>query len=1555
MANLVRNFIKGRMNKSVDERLVPQGEYIDAQNIRMGSTEDSEIGAVENTKGNTQLTTLLYPPTGTALSDSATCIGAYADGANETMYWFVHDDLFGDVIIGARPLDLIVSYNTRTDLLTYHVVSVSPTVGGSTTLNFNPRRLITGVDLVDDLLFFTDDYNPPRRINVTTAYPQPVNYVDDPELGERIMVLKGAPLAAPSLALVDADNSQNNYMEERFICFAYRYRYEEREYSATSQFTGPAFSAGPFFFAPESLTNEGMENRINSAVVTINTGGNLVKGFDLLFKEMDDNIVRVIERFDKEQDGIPDDSTFTYEFDNSKIFTILPESEILRLYDNVPRLAQAQTMMGNRLVYGNYLEGYDLIERPGVPIRLNYFVTHIKEELGATSVSSEVSNATTYLLDGQGLTPNLTMEITITDFQNVELGDTFEITVEVSHESWTTVSGTSPTSTTPESTVVWRYVVDADYNTLADMCTSPGFSNSLGTTTNIETDPALYASSDQSIFTNAWNNIFPLTATGGTPDPQNLVGTGVNQIGDSILGTVVTDDTFRLLFPIPKYTSGGTDSYESVGIGDFSVNYYAVGSQRSLHSNRSYEVGIVYMDAYGRSSTALVSDRNQIHIPCSDSVFRNQARVQIPYWNPAPYWAERYKFVIKPDREGYETIYTKIFFEFAGNKYFLLEGEQAAKVEKGDRYVIKSDAGGAISSCEYITVLEKSAIAKGELSEAETVPAVAGTYMSVLSSETDINVNSGSPFYDSGFEKKCQGPLGGLLIGLAHIPNVSIDDIPTYAIGAGSRITIIIEATRNGTGDGNNACESRYVQIEESFIATNNYTDFTDWFYGDPDVKASLENNILEGGDDQEYPVIVQDEMSAGVPFQEIADADTLQDASVFIRINTTDGGLKFQVKGTGSCSGGTGLGLTDNRKSCIKARVQISPANETLVFETEPQDALPDLWYESSESYGIVYDAVTENRYHQGNLQNQSATQNAIIDTGFFNCITYGNGVESYKIRDSISGKPITLGNRVTTVSEQDYKEIRRFADLTYSGVYNDETNLNKLNEFNLGLLNFKPLEDSYGPVAKLFGRRTDILTLQEDKISYVLAGKNLLTDSTGESVVASVPQVLGTQVARVEEFGISNNPESFAEWGPHKFFTDAKRGAVIHLYGDGQKEQLEVISENGMRSWFRDEFIAGFNTQKLGGYDPYMNEYVLASNDTLLPGVSSCIDCGTSQTFTLTIETQNYCVNLGSTTGDVVINYSIVSRDPDTRAVIFYTLGSTSGFTIVPLGVEPEPTSVTISKDSVTENILSIGVVATPTPDFVLQVTVDCPDSDEVAVKLVTLTRPSQAGQLIHNEYRWEDGVFNSPLHSQQIKFAVGSTTPVVSQFTEFSGPQGGGIIPTDNADVEMRYNRFGDDNYVLNPSDRFYYLRTDIDYANTPVDIAALRSAALPATGIVPAGGPALYTGNFAMPTTGAFLYLIWDYSSALPTALCFDATDGKVGACCECVCDTLNCQQYDVYNADNENITVQYTECGGATAYITIAGKRTVSLCSDTYPVAVAGETGYMQVTITNCEC
>ena len=85
MASTQRNFIKGRMNKSLDERLLPNGEYVDAMNVRLGSTEDSEIGSVENTKGNEDLTAINF--NGQALSESARCIGAFEEGEDETLYW----------------------------------------------------------------------------------------------------------------------------------------------------------------------------------------------------------------------------------------------------------------------------------------------------------------------------------------------------------------------------------------------------------------------------------------------------------------------------------------------------------------------------------------------------------------------------------------------------------------------------------------------------------------------------------------------------------------------------------------------------------------------------------------------------------------------------------------------------------------------------------------------------------------------------------------------------------------------------------------------------------------------------------------------------------------------------------------------------------------------------------------------------------------------------------------------------------------------------------------------------------------------------------------------------------------------------------------------------------------------------------------------------------------------------------------------------------------------------------------------------------------------------
>ena len=482
-------------------------------------------------------------------------------------------------------------------------------------------------------------------------------------------------------------------------------------------------------------------------------------------------------------------------------------------------------------------------------------------------------------------------------------------------------------------------------------------------------------------------------------------------------------------------------------------------------------------------------------------------------------------------------------------------------------------------------------------------------------------------------------------------------------IPAGSRINIRIDNLRKGKSCATSGVERRKYLIDTTLTASQDYPSFKAWWDGDNAESILSGSGVISEADcgasvpTCDYLPYLLESSATGFPVPLQSDFICNLDLRVqFFDDDTLSGAQFFCIVGMKGYSG-------NKKKAVLKANIEIIRGNSLIVFETQPQDALPDVWFESSKSYPI--DQATG--YHQGNIQDQTAGLPAIIKTEFFNCYAFGNGVESFQIQDSITGKVLTLGNRVFTTNNESYMAMRRYADLTYSGIYNDESNVNKLNEFNLGLLNFKPLEERYGPVYLLDGRETDVLTLQEDKISYVLQGKNLLSDSVGGGTIASVPEVLGTQIARIEDFGISQNPESYARWGPNKFFTDAKRGAVIQLKGSSaQNEQLQVISEAGMRSWFRDLFLEAFNTQKLGGYDPYMNEFVLSSNTRLLPDIPACIECGISRTITVKEgEVFEFCVDVGNLVGDVNIDYNIISTTSNVKIDATYNaVTTTTGF---------------------------------------------------------------------------------------------------------------------------------------------------------------------------------------------------------------------------------------------------------------------------------------------------
>jgi hypothetical protein len=55
MPEIKHQFTGGKMEKDLDERLVPNGQYRDAMNIQVATSEGSEVGTVQNILGNRQI------------------------------------------------------------------------------------------------------------------------------------------------------------------------------------------------------------------------------------------------------------------------------------------------------------------------------------------------------------------------------------------------------------------------------------------------------------------------------------------------------------------------------------------------------------------------------------------------------------------------------------------------------------------------------------------------------------------------------------------------------------------------------------------------------------------------------------------------------------------------------------------------------------------------------------------------------------------------------------------------------------------------------------------------------------------------------------------------------------------------------------------------------------------------------------------------------------------------------------------------------------------------------------------------------------------------------------------------------------------------------------------------------------------------------------------------------------------------------------------------------------------------------------------------------------
>jgi hypothetical protein len=119
-----------------------------------------------------------------------------------------------------------------------------------------------------------------------------------------------------------------------------------------------------------------MTNRVNRVdlfgLVTSSTPKD-VMSIDILFKDEPSPNIYVVDTIR------PDDSDVlgalnkwnsilngnSYSIEKETINSVVPSNQLLRPWDNVPRKALAQDVTGNRIVYGNYVQNYDLVVDTG--------------------------------------------------------------------------------------------------------------------------------------------------------------------------------------------------------------------------------------------------------------------------------------------------------------------------------------------------------------------------------------------------------------------------------------------------------------------------------------------------------------------------------------------------------------------------------------------------------------------------------------------------------------------------------------------------------------------------------------------------------------------------------------------------------------------------------------------------------------------------------------------------------------------------------------------------------------------------------------------------------------------------------------------------------------------------------------------------------------------------------------------------------------------------------------------------------------------------------------
>ena len=1360
MPEIKNGFIKGKMNKDLDERLIPNGEYRDALNIDVDFSEGSDVGALKNILGNTQKNAA-NGETGSLELTNATCIGKIKDTENDKIYWF----------ITSASKDMIAEYDVATEAIDAILVDTG------SVLNFNTNNIITGVNILDGVLYFTDDLNEPRQVDIEywRAKTASTNQTTSTGLAaDKITVIKKGPLKAPTLnmssstrggsgtsgnptvtssvtlggssstGLVNSKDSgatisgtfvnssgsnlfkandiivfkdeftdptdgdvtkiearlklasnhtqgattftnaeiltiskravganrtytcllqeDDPLFELKFARFAYRYKYGVKEsnnkvrgnqYSTISPFSNVAFIPDPtvgnntgFEFNAESGFNLAMVNSLRSLTIEdlddrISAD---VQEIDVIYKDSVSNNVYIVDTIKRQSNGTIA-STFTVK--DEQIFKVLPSNQLLRIFDSVPKKAKAQDITANRLIYGNYVQNFDLLDSSNNPITPTFDIKLVNryatDDINRNQKQSIKSNRTyqigvVYSDEYGRQTPVLTDNSGI-------------IKVPVGESKNMTKFSIAINSNPPSFATNYKYFIKEISKTTHNIVADSFYQDEQGyvyismpssEVNKIKADDIIILKKKSgNTFSDITTKFKVLDKLTTPPDflakpmkisyrpdyfkfSLNFENDNVNFINNQVIRPGATPVPNRNRITVNRMYKLGVDPAESkISSGSFSGDTAGVSKQAfaalapgkfaqfvlgntksdiyevaSIESNTddNDDVEIHFVEEFGQDVTFIYEDYDsslELNYAASDTTKIKEGvklcAVEQIDESGKPEFQGRFFIKIKADDNLIEELKgTTNFDNLNAISTVLINGQ-----DDNDPRNFQLRFGGKKLTQSSSTSINTAASSGGwdQWSEGSGYTTAAGFTTSKLAEGFHFAIETDKPFNDSD-SKYGSMPF---VLGLKEGNYLQFDNS-----GAGS-------------GSGTIVQDTNYYKIEEVYQATRTTGDQVFAIKLDRQLQEDL--TFFSGTSaSPEFSMTVfeyKDKSLVNIVNPPIFEIEPQDDVDIDIYYETQES-FSTEVKISNSndilasigVDGGHPIANQQNlvNKVTLSDNDRDALRNETTGYEFETGyfdnlvtgnvDHFKIMFFDTGDilktmTIGVDDDNETLSFSNQTTIA--SATDHGLANNlSYFNCFSFENGVESSVIRDDFNAPAMGKGVRVSTIFEDNYQEERIKTGLIFSQIYNGKNGTNHLNQFIIAEPITKDLNPQYGSIQLLHTRYNDIIAYCEDKVLKILTNKDALFNADGNANVTSNNAVLGQAIPYNSNYGIGTNPESFADFTYRGYFVDKKSGIVVRHSADG----MEEISNFGMKDYFRDN-LRNQTGYMYGSYDEKKSQY--------------------------------------------------------------------------------------------------------------------------------------------------------------------------------------------------------------------------------------------------------------------------------------------------------------------------------------------------------------------------